>query len=90
MKIRKKPMIIDAVFTEEDGEVETLAGRVHYKKGDVIATGILGERYPIRRDVFFKTYDIVYECPICNSYNTYIDGTIFKHKCIDCSWSWDR
>ena len=36
-----------------------------YKKGDAIITGIKGERYVCRRDIFDETYEIVerYEDP---------------------------
>lgn len=46
-------------IAEEDGEVEALGGKVEYKKGDAIITGVMGEKYPCRRDIFDQTYDIV-------------------------------
>lgn len=30
-----------------------------YKKGDYIITGVNGERYPVAKDIFIKTYDIL-------------------------------
>ena len=59
MKAVKKPIIIDFEFAEEDGEVEALGGKVSYKKGDAIITGVAGERYPCRRDIFDQTYSVV-------------------------------
>ena len=59
MKAIKKPVIIDFEFATEDGEVEALGGKVSYKKGDAIITGIKGEKYPCRRDIFDQTYDVI-------------------------------
>lgn len=59
MKAIKKPIVIEFEFAEEDGEVEALGGKVEYKKGDAIITGVMGEKYPCRRDIFDQTYDIV-------------------------------
>ena len=55
----KKPVIIDFEFATEDGEIETLEGVVSYKKGDAIITGVKGEKYPCRRDIFDQTYDVI-------------------------------
>ena len=30
-----------------------------YKKGDAIITGIKGEKYACRRDIFDQTYDVI-------------------------------
>ena len=57
-KAIKKPVIIDFEFALEDGEVEALGGKVSYKKGDAIITGVKGEKYPCRRDIFDQTYDV--------------------------------
>ncbi|MCL4336291.1 MAG: PGDYG domain-containing protein [Candidatus Thermoplasmatota archaeon] len=59
MKAIKKPIVIDFEFAEEDGEIETLEGKFSYKKGDAIITGVKGEKYPCRRDIFDQTYLIV-------------------------------
>ena len=61
MKAIKKPVVINFEFAEEDGEVEALGGIVKYKKGDAIITGVKGEKYPCRRDIFDQTYSIVEE-----------------------------
>ena len=58
MKAIKKPVVIDFEFATEDGEVEALGGKVKYKKGDAIITGVKGEKYPCRRDIFDQTYSI--------------------------------
>jgi len=39
--------------------IETLEGRHLITKGDWIITGIQGERYPCKPDIFNETYDAV-------------------------------
>ena len=63
MKAIKKLIEVDFEFAEEDGEVEALGGKVKYKKGDAIITGVKGEKYPCRRDIFDQTYRIKDEVP---------------------------
>ncbi len=36
--------------------IVTLEGKHYINKGDYIITGIDGERYPCKREIFFKTY----------------------------------
>ena len=61
MKAVKKPIVIDFEFAKEEGVINTLEGLMQYKKGDAIITGVAGERYPCRRDIFDQTYSIVEE-----------------------------
>ena len=58
MKARKN-VIVEFEFATKDGKIETLEGVVSYKKGDAIITGIKGEKYPCRRDIFDESYTIV-------------------------------
>lgn len=37
--------------------IETLEGEMRVQKGDYIVTGIKGERYPIKKDIFEMTYE---------------------------------
>ena len=41
--------------------IETLEGNMYIDIGDYIMTGIQGERYPCKPDIFLKTYDILGE-----------------------------
>ena len=59
MKAIKKPIILDFEFTEEDGEIDTPEGKMSYKKGDAIITGVKGEKYAVRRDIFDETYTVL-------------------------------
>lgn len=58
-KVRKKPIVLDAEVAQEDKIIHTLEGDMKARKGDVIITGVNGEQYPVARDIFDKTYDIV-------------------------------
>lgn len=40
----------------EDFEVKTLEGLMKGKAGDYLATGIQGEQWPIKKNIFEKTY----------------------------------
>ena len=39
--------------------IKTLEGKLLITKGDWIITGIPGERYPIKPDIFEETYELV-------------------------------
>lgn len=57
MKFRKKPVVIEAYQTKEAMEIETLEGTHKAIPGDWIITGVKGERYPCKDDIFRATYD---------------------------------
>jgi hypothetical protein len=58
-KYRKKPIEIDAFQTEQDMIIKTLEGDMKAQKGDWIITGVNGEQYPCKPDIFDKTYERV-------------------------------
>lgn len=41
--------------------IETLEGKMKADIGDYIITGVNGERYPCKPDIFDKTYELVEE-----------------------------
>lgn len=57
MKYRKKPVTIEAYQTDKDMIVHTLEGPLHASVGDYIITGVNGEQYPCKPDIFAKTYE---------------------------------
>lgn len=61
MKYRKKPIIVDAYQTDEELDILTLEGIMHASIGDYIITGVYGEQYPCKPDLFKATYDPVEE-----------------------------
>lgn len=59
VKVRKRPVIVEAYQTEEEIIIPTLEGDLKASKGDWIITGVNGEQYPCKPDIFDKTYDIL-------------------------------
>lgn len=60
-KFIKKPVMVEAYQTEEEVVIKTLEGDMKASKGDWIITGVEGERYPCKPEIFKKTYEEV-EC----------------------------
>lgn len=60
-KFRKKPLIIEAYQTDREMIVETPEGSLRATPGDWIITGVNGEQYPCKPDVFEKSYEPVDE-----------------------------
>lgn len=60
-KFRKRPIVIEACQTDVCVEIETLEGVLIANPGDWIITGIKGEKYPCRPDIFEATYEPVEE-----------------------------
>ncbi len=52
----KRGVAVSVVFASEPGELATLEGVVRYSQGDALLTGVRGERWPVRRETFFRTY----------------------------------
>lgn len=58
-KYKKKPLIVDAVQLTEHTTVETLEGVMQASAGDWLITGVKGEKYICRDDIFRATYEPV-------------------------------
>lgn len=58
-KYRKRPVVIEAHQAIETTKIETLEGVMTANPGDWIITGVNGERYPCKPDIFAKTYEPV-------------------------------
>jgi hypothetical protein len=58
-KFRKKPIIIEAYQTDKKIVISTLEGDMVASSGDWIITGVNGEQYPCKHDIFEKTYERV-------------------------------
>lgn len=59
MKYRKKPVVVEAYQTDKELNIETLEGTMHASAGDYIITGVNGEQYPCKPDIFDRTYEMV-------------------------------
>ena len=55
-KYIKKQVEITAEKTNKEMLIETLEGTMKASKGDYIITGVNGEKYPCKPDIFEKTY----------------------------------
>lgn len=58
-KYKKKPIIISAYQTDKELIIDTLEGQLKASIGDYIITGIDGEQYPCKPEIFNKTYELV-------------------------------
>ena len=58
-KYRKKPVVVEAYQTDVLKIIHTLEGDMKAEPGDYIITGINGEQYPCKPDIFKKTYELV-------------------------------
>ncbi|MBS6626413.1 MAG: hypothetical protein KH274_02960 [Veillonella sp. oral taxon 780] len=58
-KFVKKPVVIEAYQTDKEMIIQTLEGPMQASVGDWIITGIRGEEYPCKPDVFDRTYEEV-------------------------------
>ncbi len=56
---RKKPIVIMAYQTDISLTILTLEGEMRADIGDWIITGIKGEQYPCKPDIFEATYEAV-------------------------------
>jgi hypothetical protein len=69
MKFRKKPIVVDAMqwwpgvpingVVMSAPYIKTLEGSLLVRPGDWIITGIKGEQYPCKPDIFEATYEPV-------------------------------
>lgn len=78
MKVRKKPVVVEAikfdpskpwneqgviaVGTLNEPMIATLEGQMLVRPGDWIITGVQGEKYPCKPDIFAATYDLLICC----------------------------
>lgn len=60
-KYRKKPVIIEAFQTDREMIINALEGDMKANVGDYIITGLRGEKYPCKPDIFEKSYELVKE-----------------------------
>ncbi|BDZ76932.1 PGDYG domain-containing protein [Claveliimonas bilis] len=59
LKFQKKPVIVEAYQTDVEIIISTLEGDMKASPGDWIITGVDGEQYPCKPDIFERTYQRV-------------------------------
>ena len=57
---RKKPVVIEAYQTDVEIKIETLEGVMTANPGDWIITGVKGEKYPCKPDIFDHFFHDIY------------------------------
>jgi len=56
-KFRKRPIVVEAIRCKQKMMINTLEGALFANAGDWIITGIRGEKYPCKNDIFRETYE---------------------------------
>lgn len=57
--VRRKPLVYTARIAEHVEYFPTPEGMMKADIGDYIMTGVKGERWPVKPDVFEQTYEII-------------------------------
>ncbi|KAA8455416.1 hypothetical protein FKV88_09390 [Weissella paramesenteroides] len=57
--VEKKQVRVKAYKTDKIIYIDTLEGTMKAEPGDWIITGVHGEQYPIKPEIFEKTYIII-------------------------------
>lgn len=70
-KYVKKPVVIEAYQADKEMIIHTLKGDMKASVGDYIITGVHGEQYPCKPDIFKETYQPLE------------DKTQYTHKLVD-------
>lgn len=56
-KFRKRPVVVQAERLQQRCVVKTLEGEMVGEPGDFLITGVQGEQYPCKPDIFKSTYE---------------------------------
>jgi len=52
----KQPIVVQAYKTDKERKIDTLEGTMTANPGDYIITGVAGEQYPCKPEIFEKSY----------------------------------
>lgn len=55
----KKPIEVTAIQLDKPTKIRTLEGTMSANKGDWLLTGIQGEQWAVKKDIFNQTYQII-------------------------------
>lgn len=58
---KKRPIEVKFVIAEKREVIKTLEGDMVAEPGDYIVTGVKGERYPVKPDIFPETFEEINE-----------------------------
>lgn len=57
--VEKKQVRVTAYKTDKTIYIDTLEGTMKAEPGDWIITGVNGEQYPVKPEIFEKTYTVI-------------------------------
>ncbi|MCT0025329.1 hypothetical protein FO433_00585 [Weissella cibaria] len=57
--VEKKQVRVTAYKTDKTIYIDTLEGTMKAEPGDWIITGVNGEQYPVKPEIFGKTYTVI-------------------------------
>lgn len=60
IKVVKKRIPVEAYQAKKPTDIVTLEGTMHANTDDWIITGVDGEQWPVKKEIFEKTYDIIH------------------------------
>lgn len=58
-KAVKKPIPVEVFQTKKHIDINTLEGTMHANPGDYIVTGPDNEKWPVKKEIFEKSYKII-------------------------------
>lgn len=58
-KYKSKPMVKEAIIAQTVWSIPTLEGVMTANPGDYIVKGISGKFYPVKPDIFEKSYELM-------------------------------
>jgi hypothetical protein len=89
VRVYKKPVVLSFEYASEDTTIETKEGPVKCAKGDAVLTGTKGERWPIQRQKFESTYDVVGEGQCAKKKIEVLAVQMDEPFTVNVSWSQD-
>lgn len=58
ISVMKKPIPVKAFQAEQVTIINTLEGKLTAQIGDWVITGVDGEQWPVKKEIFEKTYEL--------------------------------
>lgn len=56
-RYRRKPIVVEAIQITAPQVIETLEGTMRGEPGDWLVTGVAGEQYFVKPDIFIRIYE---------------------------------
>jgi len=86
-RYRKKPIEVEAYKTDKEIIIHTLEGDMKASVGDYIITGVKGEQYPCKPEIFEATYEITTADVVPKGE---VDKLVEKLECLLCHATFGR